>query len=39
MERFSLVPTYYTMETQKFDFFSKTSEIRILTCDEELKSP
>ena len=31
--------SYYTMETQKFDFFSKKFEIRILTCDEELKSP
>ena len=28
---------YYTMETQKFDFFK--FEIRILTFDEELKSP
>ena len=26
-------------ETQKFDFFSKKFEIRILTFDEELKSP
>ena len=31
---------YYTMETQKFYFFfSKKFEIRILTFDEELKSP
>ena len=31
---------YYTMETQKIDFFfSKKFEIRILTFDEELKSP
>ena len=31
---------YYNMETQKFDlFFSKKFEIRILTIDEELKSP
>ena len=27
------------METQKFDFFSKKFEIRILTFDKELKSP
>ena len=27
------------LETQKFDFFSKKFEIRILTFDEELKSP
>ena len=26
------------METQKFEFFSKWFEIRILTFDEELKS-
>ena len=36
MERSSRV--YYTMETQKLDFFLKF-EIRILTFDEELKSP
>ena len=30
---------YYTMETRKFEFFSKKFEIRILTFDEELKSP
>ena len=30
---------YYTMETPKFDLFSKKFEIRILTFDEELKSP
>ena len=29
---------YYTMETPKFDFLLKF-EIRILTFDEELKSP
>ena len=29
---------YYTMETQKIEFFSKKFEIRILTFDEELKS-
>ena len=29
---------YYTMETQKFDFFSKKFEIRILTFDKELKN-
>ena len=27
------------MKTRKFDFFSKKFEIRILTFDEELKSP
>ena len=30
---------YYTMETQKFDFFPKKFEIQILTFGEELKSP
>ena len=32
---------YYSMETPKFDFFffSKKFEIRILTCEKELKSP
>ena len=31
---------YYTMATQNLDFFfSKKFEIRILTFDEELKSP
>ena len=40
MERSSQVVKYYTMETQKFDFFSsKKFEIQILTFDEELKSP
>ena len=36
MERSSV---YYTMETQKFEYFFKKFEIQILTCDEELKSP
>ena len=36
--------TSYSMETQKFDFFSKKFEIEfsliaIVTCAEELKSP
>ena len=30
---------YYSMETQKFDFFWRKFEIWILTCAEELKSP
>ena len=30
---------YYTMENRKFDFFPNKFEIRILTFDEELKSP
>ena len=29
---------YYTMETQKFDFFQKSLKFK-LTFDEELKSP
>ena len=29
----------HSMKTQKFEFFSKKFEIRILTCDKELKSP
>ena len=30
---------YYSMETQKFEFFSKKFEIQNLTFDKELKSP
>ena len=29
--------TSYSMETQKFEFISKMSEIQIMTCDNELK--
>ena len=38
MERSSRV--YYSLETPKFEFFFEEKfEIRILTFDEELKSP
>ena len=33
-----IISTGYTMESQNFDFFFTKFEIRILTCDEELKS-
>ena len=40
MHQWKSLHEYYNIETQKFEKkISKKFEIRILTCNEELKSP